>query len=183
MRRSALAAAVGGVRSSVLGARLRRGAHPLGNFSVNHLDTLTFTRRPGDRRRRHRHRRDPHRAGRCGVDTDGDGTASPAELAVVRHRPLRRLRSAVVARPSTAPRSRCRSTSSSFAYDAGQAGLTTSRLDLPTRGRRRPHGAHRVELRGPLPARPRRLARDQRRRRRRPLDRLAGPGRPASPTG
>jgi len=103
-------------------------AHPLGNFSVNHLDTLTFA--------------DdqiigdividiaeiPTAQDRPVVDTDGDGAVSPAELVDHGANECAAFVDAARLTVDGTPAAFVVD-SSSYTYESGQAGLETSRLE------------------------------------------------------
>jgi nickel/cobalt transporter (NicO) family protein len=126
-RTSARFIAAGVTGFVLLGAPVAQ-AHPLGNFSVNHSHNLVVKPdRIIDRAVVDFAEIPTRQAGRT-VDADRDGEASPAELARFGETTCESVRGKAtllvdsVALPFT-------NVSSSFVYQAGQAGLPTSRLE------------------------------------------------------
>jgi nickel/cobalt exporter len=103
-------------------------AHPLGNFSVNHLDTLTFSTGRVVDAAVVDIAEIPTAQAATKVDTDGDGTASAAELAAYGSARCLDFTADASLRVDDADVA-FTVTASSFAYTPGQAGLDTSRLD------------------------------------------------------
>ena len=124
-------------------SRPRRGAHPLGNFSVNHLDRVRVSERPRRRPLHPRPGRDPDlpgaRARRTRRCCGASRPRSQRRLRADRRRPRVSRCAAAGAR-----RSRIR---------AGQGGLQTTRVELPL-SRRASRRRARVALRdGTFPGR------------------------------
>ncbi len=112
---------------AALGAT-RVSAHPLGNFSVNHLNRLTFE---ADRIIDDvvvDSAEIPTAQAESQVDTDGDGTASAAEMQAYAKDRCGAFANAVLLLVD-GERVAFAVTSTSFAYQPGQAGLSTSRLE------------------------------------------------------
>ncbi len=103
-------------------------AHPLGNFSVNHLNTLTFTAGGVIDNAVIDTAEIPTAQAAGAVDLDGDGVALPAELAAYGASRCEAFNDRVALEVDDMAVA-FSVTSSSFAYAVGQAGLNTSRLE------------------------------------------------------
>ncbi|MEO5898559.1 MAG: nickel transporter, partial [Ilumatobacteraceae bacterium] len=117
-----------GVACSIALSVTPAAAHPLGNFSVNHLDTLTFTAQRVVDTAVVDTAEIPTAQASAKVDADGDGTASPAELSAYGAARCVDFTADVTLRVDDAETPFV-VTASSFAYTPGQAGLNTSRLE------------------------------------------------------
>ena len=103
-------------------------AHPLGNFSVNHLNRLTFsTERVVDDATMDS-AEIPTAQAEADVDRDGDGQASPSELSAYAALRCTAWRDDLALSVDGAA-ALFEVTQSVFEYRPGQAGLKTSRLD------------------------------------------------------
>ncbi len=130
MRRSTLRFLVG--TSAAVAAGLLSvspvAAHPLGNLSINHLDSLHFES--------HRIVDDaivdtaeiPTAQAANQIDADGDGTASPSELQRYGAAQCEAYRTALTLSVDDQPVA-ITTASTAFAYRPGQAGLQTTRLE------------------------------------------------------
>jgi nickel/cobalt transporter (NicO) family protein len=103
-------------------------AHPLGNFSVNHSHNLTFAVGRVEDLAVVDFAEIPTEQSRRAVDTDGDGTASPTELAAFGSKLCEQVRASTNLNVD-ANRVVFAISSVSFAYQPGQAGLPTSRME------------------------------------------------------
>ena len=125
--RRALAGLSGAIVLAVLGAS-PAAAHPLGNFSINHLDNLTF--------RSDRIIDDaivdtaeiPTAQAKASIDANGDGEASAAELTAYGVDQCAVYLSTVSLTIGGSPTT-LSTTSTAFEYRTGQAGLQTTRLE------------------------------------------------------
>ncbi|MFG1924571.1 High-affinity nickel-transporter [Cryptosporangium sp. NPDC048952] len=108
-------------------------AHPLGNFSVNQLEAITFRADRVDVAATVDTAELPTLQEKSAVDRDGNGTASPSELAAFAASSCDGLADGFAVRVGGAavPWS---VSSSSFAYVPGSAGLSTSRLTCALTG-------------------------------------------------
>jgi nickel/cobalt transporter (NicO) family protein len=130
MRRSTLRFLVGTSAAVVAGLLSASpvAAHPLGNLSINHLDSLHFES--------HRIVADaivdtaeiPTAQAADQVDADGDGTASPSELQRYGAAQCEAYRTTLTLSVDDQP-VELTTASTSFAYQPGQAGLQTTRLE------------------------------------------------------
>jgi nickel/cobalt transporter (NicO) family protein len=120
-------------------------AHPLGNFSVNHLDTLTFTTNQAINDAVIDTAEIPTAQAASTVDVDGDGVASPAELAAYATSRCNEFNDHVALQVDQAVVAFA-VTSSSFSYAVGQAGLNTSRLECRLQATVDFAAAHRVHF-------------------------------------
>ena len=103
-------------------------AHPLGNFSINHLDSLRFE---ADRIVDNAiidTAEIPTAQAESSIDADGDGTASVAELDEYGRSQCEDYRRAL-ALTVDSDAATFATTSSAFSYRSGQAGLRTTRLE------------------------------------------------------
>ena len=127
LRRRALAGVGAAIVLAVVGGT-PAAAHPLGNFSINHLDALRFeTDRIIDNAIIDT-AEIPTAQADGSIDVDGDGAASVAELHEYGRAQCEDYRQALALTvDSTA--TTFTTTSSAFSYRSGQAGLRTTRLE------------------------------------------------------
>ncbi len=127
-RSHGLLAVVVGLCVSVLMSASPAAAHPLGNFSINHLDMLTFrTDRIIDRAIVDT-AEIPTAQAQTAIDANGDGTESVDELAQYGSKQCEAYRRTLSLAVDGTPRE-FTTTSASFEYRSGQAGLRTTRLE------------------------------------------------------
>ena len=103
-------------------------AHPLGNFSVNHLNQLSFSSTGVTNNAVIDTAEIPTAQAKSTVDTDGSGEADASELSSYAEQQCAALKDAIdlTVDGALVPFA---VTTSSFTYQPGQAGLTTSRLE------------------------------------------------------
>ncbi len=103
-------------------------AHPLGNFSINHLDSLTFEADRVSNDAIVDTAEIPTAQAEQSIDANGDGTASPAEMSTYGVAQCAAYRESLTLTVAGSPVA-FTTTSTAFEYRKGQAGLQTTRLE------------------------------------------------------